>query len=136
MDKLELTISQYASTARNYRDLLIRHIGSTTTSLNLDKSTYSSIYDYLDFKKRSLNELIDVITKLIKQLDKYNKFKTLNKKILRGAINNSLIQGKFYDFAISYYNFIEVEPEIFELIDNHFKLFYNLSKQLEEMTVN
>ena len=69
-------------------------------SFYLEKSTFTSPSDYLEFKKNSLNELINTITKLVNELEKYNKFKTLNKKILRRAISNNLVQGKFYDYAI------------------------------------
>lgn len=133
MDRSELVISEYASIARSYRDALIKHLESQVTSFPLEKSTFKSASEYLEFKKRSLNELITILTKFSKYLEKYNKFKTLNKKIIRGAIDNNLVQGKFYDYAIGYYNFLKVEPEIFGLIDSHFKVFCNLSKQLEEI---
>src|SRR5690606_40666395 len=68
------------------------------------------------------------------QLDKYGKYKTLDPKILRIAEMNSLTNGKFYDYAVGYYNFIDIEPELHELIDSHFIAFWGLSKRSEEHT--
>ena len=44
---------------------------------------------------------------------------------------NGLTNGQFYDYAISHFNYVDIEPELFELIDSHFTKFCELSKKME-----
>ncbi len=128
MDEL---ISEYNDLTKVYLLRLTDYL-EKKPKVNIPKnSTFKTEEDYFRFRSNSLKEIINVLKNISEQLDKYGKYKTLDPKILRIAEMNSLTNGKFYDYAVGYYNFIDIEPELHELIDSHFIAFWGLSKKVE-----
>ncbi|MEO9485037.1 MAG: hypothetical protein ABJG47_16375 [Ekhidna sp.] len=121
-------IQKYSETLDKYIQELENFVVNPPNSELLETST---LEDYLGFRSNSLSELLKTSKGLKTQLDKFGKLKTLDSKIIKSAKYNSLINGKFYDFAIGHYNFIDTEPELYDLIDSHFATFFQLSKELE-----
>ncbi|MBU2906368.1 MULTISPECIES: hypothetical protein [Arenibacter] len=130
MDKV---ISQYNSLAKSYLFKLTEYSNNIPNIRIPVNSTFKKVDDYLRFRSESLKELITLLQNLTNQLDKYGKFKTLDPKIIRMAEMNALTNGKFYDYAISHFNYVDIEPELFELIDSHFTKFCELSKKIESV---
>ncbi|MBX2963715.1 MAG: hypothetical protein KF687_14480 [Cyclobacteriaceae bacterium] len=127
VDKL---ITEYDFLAKSYLKKLTKYLESNSNLQTTTSNPLKSEEDYTKFRLESLNELCKVLKTIIRQLGKYNKFKTLNPKIIRMATVNPLTQGKFYDFSIRYYKYADKEPELYELIDTHFREFYKLSEKI------
>jgi|GEM_PF-5984490 rRNA maturation protein Nop10 len=127
MDEL---ISEYNNLTKEYL-LKLSESYEKNPKVNIPKnSTFKTEDDYIRFRSNSLKEIISVLENVSKQLDKYGKYKTLDPKIIRMTEMNDLANGKFYDYAVGYYNYIDIEPELYELINSHFNAFYELSKKV------
>ena len=124
-------IQKYSEILDKYIQELENFVINTPNPELFETSGFSTLEDYLRYRSNSLSELLKISKGLKTQLDKFGKFKTLDPKIIKSAKHNSLINGKFYDFAIGHYNFRDTEPELYDLIDSHFAAFFQLSKELE-----
>lgn len=129
MDEL---IKKYYSLTTAYLIKLIEYMEMKPRVVIPASSTFKTLEDYLRFRKESLNELIKLLQNFSKELGKYGKYKTLDPKIVNMAEMNALTNGKFYDYAISHFNYREIEPDLYKLIDNHFSEFYKLSRKISE----
>ncbi|QCX38424.1 hypothetical protein FF125_08265 [Aureibaculum algae] len=136
MNLKEKIISEYLNTCKNYLNKITEFKEIIPQNINYTNTLFNSQSEYQNFKKESLNELVAQIKKIIAQLEKYNLFKTLNGKIIRLVINNNLTNAKFYDYAISDYNYRDIEPQLFEIINFNAKHLSQLSRKLRELKIN
>ena len=130
MDEL---IREYHLVAKAYLLKLIEYRELKPKVLIPDNSTFKTLDHYLRFRRESLNELIKVLQDFTKQLNKYGKYKTLDPKIIKMAEMNALTNGKFYDYAISHFNYRDIEPDLYSLIDNNFSDFSKLSRDISKI---
>lgn len=127
MDEL---ISEYNSVAIAYLNKLIEYAKEKPDVIIPDNSSFKSKEQYLLFRENSLKQLISSLQKLTTQLDKYGKYKTLDPKIVRMTEKNEFTNSKFYDYAIGIFNYRNIEPNIYRLIDNHSLEFSRLSNEI------
>jgi len=130
---MEELIKQYLSLAKSYLNKLESGRYLKSDIVLPRNSPFKAKEDYLNYRAKSIHEIKRYLIPLISSLEKYNRFKTLNPKIVRSAKQNALINSQFYDHAVGLYNFVDPDPGLYALINNHYNKFHKLSKRIEQV---